>query len=338
MAKSRDQKKKLLYVYKILSEDTDENHPMNTAQIIEALEKHDINAERKSIYTDIEALEDVGCDIINKKTRPAGYYMASREFEEVELKLLVDSVQSSKFITQNQSKRIIGKLKTLTNKFNAAKLEQRNVNISEPLKQTNSKSYNTVDAIHDAIHSNKAISFQYHDWNIKGQYLPRHNGKIYNVSPYSLTFDSDKYYLIAFDHDSQGVRNYRVDKIEKIQILEEDREGKDEFKNFDLPKYNHQTFGMFNGEVDNVVIQFEEKLCGVMVDRFGTNPVMRPLMEGDKYYDVLDAQINVEVVVSKQFYGWLAGLDGKAAIVAPNRRKEEFQKHLESILELHQIK
>lgn len=337
MAKTRDQKKKLLYVYKILMEQTDENHPMNTSQLLEELEKYDIYAERKSIYTDIDALVDYGYDIINKKTRPSGYYMASREFEEIELKLLVDTVQASKFMTKKQSKDIIEKLKGLANQYVGAKLVQRNVNISEPLKQTNNKSFLTVDCIHEAINTNQAVTFQYFDWDLKGKFVARHNGKTYNVSPYSMTYDSDKYYLIGFDNDSQSIRNYRVDKIVGIDLSGEEREGKKEFKDFDLPKYNRQTFGMFNGNVDNVVIQFENKLCGVMIDRFGTKSPMRPLLSSDKYYEVLDAQINVEVAISKQFFGWMAGLEGKAVIVGPEKHKKAYQEHLKNVLELNKL-
>lgn len=338
MAKTRDQKKKLLFVYKILMEQTDENHPMNTAQLIDALEKYDIYAERKSIYTDIDALKAYGCDILNKSTRPAGYYVASRDFEEIELKLLVDTVQASKFMTKKQSKTIIDKLKQLTNQYESAKLEQRNVNLSEPLKQTNNNSFHIVDYIHEGIHTNQSVTFQYFDWDVKGKYVARHGGKIYNVSPYSLTFDSDKYYLIGYDNDSQSIRNYRVDKISGIELSGKEREGKQEFQNFDLPKYNRQTFGMFNGNVDNVIIQFEEGLCGVMIDRFGTKSVMRPLMTSDKYYGVLHAQINVEVAISKQFFGWLAGLEGKAIIIGPEKHKKAYQDHLQSVLELNQLR
>ncbi len=338
MAKTRDQKKKLLYVYKILMEQTDENHPMNTAQLLKALERYDINAERKSIYTDIDALLEYGCDIINKKSRPSGYYIASREFDEVELKLLVDTVQASKFMTKKQSREIIEKLKSLTNNYEAEKLVHRNVNISEPLKQTNNNSFYAVDCIHEAIHTNQSVKFQYLDWNLKGKLEAKYGGRIYNISPYSLTFDSDKYYLIGFDNDSQSIRNYRVDKISKIELSGEKREGKKEFKNFDLPKFNRQTFGMFNGDVDNVIIQFEKSLCGVMLDRFGTKSIMRPLMASDKYFKELDAQITVEVAISKQFYGWMAGLEGKAIIVGPEKHKKAYQEHLQGVLELNQLK
>lgn len=335
MAKTRDQKKKLLYVLKILEEKTDKDHPMNTAQLIEALEKYDIYSERKSIYNDIDTLKDSGYKIAMRKARPAGYYMESREFDQIELKLLVDAVQSSNFITKSKTQEIITKLKTLTNEYIATQLEQRNVNISEPLKQSNHKSFTIANNIHTAIGSNSAISFQYCDWNSKKEFLPRYDGRIYQVSPYLLTFDNGKYYMIAFDHSSNSVRNYRVDKINNITILDIRREGKDEFKNFDLPKHSVQTFGMYNGNLDTVMLQFKEKLAGVMIDRFGTKPTMRPLMSGDKYFGEFDAQINIEVAVSTQFYGWIAGLGSDVVIVGPKYVCEEYKEHLTGIRELY---
>lgn len=336
MAKTKDQKKKLLYVKKILLEKTDEDHPLTTAQIIDELDKYDICSERKSIYTDIDALLDFKIDIINKKSTPPGYYVASREFEQVELKLLVDAVQSSRFITKKQTKEIIDKFKTLTNKYDAAKLEQRNVNISEPLKQTNNNSFIAVDHIHTAISMKSSVSFLYCDWNIKKEFKPRYDGKRYEVSPYSMTFNDGKYYMMAYDHASCSVRNYRVDKIDKIHIEEKDQKGQEEFKNFDLPKHSAQTFGMYNGEVGNVILQFKERLAGVMIDRFGTEPTMRALMSGDKYYGQLDAQINLEVAISPQFYGWVAALGGDVAIVGPEDVREGYKRHLESINSLYE--
>lgn len=336
MAKTRDQKKKLLYVYKILTELTDEEHPMSAADIILELEKYDIYTERKSIYTDIQALLDYGCDILNKRGKERGYYVANREFELVELKLLIDAVQSSKFITSKDSKKVIGKLKSLTNVYDAKKLQQRNVNISEPIKNKNKQTYIIVDHIHTAINENSSIEFQYYDWNMNKEFVARSEGDNYKVSPWALTWHNDNYYMIGYNHTYEEIRHYRVDKMKKIKITHKSRLGKDDFDGFDLNKYTTETFAMFKGKSVDVTLECKQSMAGVIVDRFGADVTMRGLGTKDENYGTMDFNVRIRVAVSPQFYGWVAGLGENVKIVNPPSVKESYRNHIIGIYNQYQ--
>ena len=228
MSKSGNQKLKILYLMKGLTENTDEDNVMSMAEILDYLKSYGIDAERKSIYDDIEALRVFGVDIINRKEKPSGYYVASRQFEMPELKLLVDSVQSSKFITTKKSNELIKKLGNLCS-VHEAKLLKRQVHVSNRIKTMNESIYYNVDDIHSAISLNRKIAFRYCEWTTKKELVPKKNGEFYNISPWSLTWDDENYYLIGFDNISGIVKHYRVDKIQNIKQLDEPREGKEFF-------------------------------------------------------------------------------------------------------------
>ena len=212
MPKSQNQKMKLLYLIKIFNEKTDEKHPISMPGLIEELARYGVNAERKSMYDDIECLQMYGMDIIYKKMRPAGYYLGKREFEIAELKLLVDSVQSSKFITARKSQELIKKLEGLTSHYEAGQL-QRQVYVNNRPKTMNESIYYNVDKIHTAIAANSAIKFMYTEWTIEKKLEPRHNKRKYNVSPWALVWDDENYYLVGYEKHNAQIRHYRVDKL-----------------------------------------------------------------------------------------------------------------------------
>ena len=221
MSKGSNQKLKMLYLLKILSEKTDESHCLSAQELIGELQKYEVSAERKSIYNDIECLTDFGYDIVNKKAKTGGgYYLASREFELPELKLLVDAVQSSRFITQKKSRELIHKIETLAGPYEAKQL-QRQVFVASRIKTENESIYYNVDHIHNAIQDNVPISFIYMEWNAKKEFVPRHNGKEYRVSPWALTWKEENYYLVAFDDEEEKIKHFRVDKMNRIRELEE---------------------------------------------------------------------------------------------------------------------
>ncbi|MGN0140894.1 MAG: helix-turn-helix transcriptional regulator [Roseburia sp.] len=324
MAKSEKQKLKLLYIARFLSERTDEEHPARTAEIIDYLAANDITAERKSIYTDIDTLIEFGMDIEKINRRPGGYYLASRQFELAELKLLVDAVQSSKFITTKKSRELIGKLETLCSKRQAGKL-QRQVVVTNRNKTVNESIYYNVDMIYNAIGENVRIRFQYFEWSPTREMKLRKEGAFYEVSPWLLTWDDENYYLIAYDGESGIIKHYRVDKMLRIELSKETREGKEQFANFDIAAYSRKTFGMFAGKEETVTLCCDSGLTGVMVDRFGTEVALRQRDENH-----VTARVNV--AVSRQFFGWVTGLGAQVHIEKPKRVVDAYREYLRDIL------
>ena len=237
MPKSSNQKLKLLYLRRILLEETDDNHHLNAEQLVSKLEQLGINADRKTIYADVAALQDYGMDIFLQRGPGGGYSVSSREFELPELKLLVDAIQCSRFITEKKSRELIGKIESLASREEARQL-QRQVYVSDRLKNIDEKIYYNIDALHRAVSSGVKIRFLYFNWALdftrrdKIYRNYRHDGAYYCVSPWALTWDNENYYLIAYDPsapEGSRIRNYRVDKMENIQLTEEKREGAQHF-------------------------------------------------------------------------------------------------------------
>lgn len=325
MARSEKQKLKLLYIMQLLLERTDEEHTVTTQEIIDDLALHGITAERKSIYTDIDQLIDFGMDIIKIKERPGGYYLASRQFELAELKLLVDAVQASKFITTKKSGELIAKLETLCSKTEAKQLH-RQVVVTNRNKAVNENIYYNVDVIYNAIAENVKIRFRYYEWSANKEMKLRRDGAYYEVSPWLLSWDDENYYLIAFDDRSSDIRHYRVDKMIKISLMDAAREGRGQFEDFDVAGYSRKTFGMFAGEEETVTLCCDSNLAGVMIDRFGKDVAMREREDGR-------IQVRVDVSVSRQFFGWVTGLGAAVKIESPERVVRAYRAYLREILE-----
>lgn len=325
MAKSEGQKLKLLYLVKMLEENSDENHPLSTAEIIKRLDALGIHSERKSIYDDIAKLCDFGYDIIQIHSRlGGGYYLASREFELPELKLLVDAVQSSRFITTKKSRELIKKLENKVSRYDAGKL-QRQVYVAGRIKTENESIYYNIDNIHRAIQENKQISFHYMDWNLKKKMVLRPNGQK-TVSPWALIWREENYYLAAYDDGDKKMKHYRVDKMGQVTVLETKREGLEQFSQMDLAAYTNQTFGMYGGVDEVITLEFPNRLVGVVLDRFGKEADIRSMTE-DTF------RIRVKVAVSGQFYGWLSGIGKEAVIVSPDSVKNGYKEWLKDILD-----
>lgn len=324
MPKSERQKLKLLYLLKILTEQTDEQHPMPMAVLIEKLKAEDIRAERKSIYNDLNCLMEFGADIGFDATKNGGYFIASRDFELPELKLLVDAVSASRFITRSKSEQLIRKIEKLASRYEAVQL-QRQVYASDRIKNGNESIYYHVDAIHTAIHENRKISFLYLEWSLQKKLVARKGGKPYIISPWSLMWNDENYYLIGYDAAAGMLKHFRVDKIGPIEILDEKREGEEVFKKCDLSAYSSKTFGMYGGEEEIVTLQLPNSLAGVVFDRFGRDVSVRKL-QGEQF------AVHVKVVVSRQFYGWLAGIGKEVKVTAPEHVRESYLAYLREIL------
>lgn len=325
MAKSTKQKQKLLYLIKILTEQSDEEHCMSAQALIDALAAYDVKAERKSIYDDIAQLIDFGYDIVLVKAKTGGgYYLAGREFELAELKLLVETVQASRFLTVNKSRELISKIEKLASKAEAGQL-QRQVYVANRIKTANESIYYVVDDIHRAIQGNRQISFQYLEWNLKKELVPRRDGRPYQASPWALTCKDEYYYLIAHDSEEDKIKHFRVDKMAKIEVLDKKREGASLFERFDIADYANKTFGMYGGREEVVTLMFDNSLIGVVMDRFGREAAVR--IRDDKHFSV-----RVQVAVSGQFFGWLTGLGEGARILTPASVADEYRLHLQKTL------
>lgn len=328
MAKSAGQKLKLLHIIRILENNTDENHPISTSELIEKLDAEGIHSERKSIYDDIEKLCEFGYDIIQVSNRQGGgYYMGSREFELPELKLLVDAVQSSRFITVKKSRELIGKLEQKAGRYDAGKL-QRQVYVAGRIKTENESIYYNIDNIHRGIQEDRRITFTYMDWNLKKKMVPRENGTRC-VSPWALIWRDENYYLAAYDSVDGIIKHYRVDKMGKVALTDKKRDGKEQFSKIDLAQYSNSTFGMFGGNEEIVTLTFPNRLIGVVMDRFGKDADIRPL-ENDTF------RVRAKVFVSGQFFGWLSGIGRDVHIASPQSVKEDYKKWLSDILEYMQ--
>lgn len=326
MAKSSNQKLKLLYLMKIMLEKTDEEHGLTTQQIIESLAAYGINAERKSVYDDIEALRCFGIDIIQSRNgRNTDYRVVSRDFEMPELKLLVDAVQSSKFITRKKSDELIKKIEGFASIHEARSLH-RQVFVANRIKTMNESIYLTVDKIHSAITLNKKICFQYFEWSPKKEKILRHDGAVYCVSPWALTWDDENYYLIAFDGASGKIKHYRVDKMLRISVAEDEREGREFFEDFDMAVYSKKTFGMFGGREETVRLRCKNSMANIIIDRFGT----------DSMISVTDSEhfeITVKVAVSPIFFTWLMNFGADIRILSPQSVIEDFKALAKKCLE-----
>lgn len=330
MAKSANQKLKLLYILKILTEKTDENHCMSAQEIIGELSAYDISAERKSIYDDVECLIRFGYDIVYVKARSGGgYYLAGREFELPELKLLVDAVQSSRFITRKKSRELISKIEKLAGPYEGKQL-QRQVFVAGRVKTENESIYYNVDRIHKAIQDDAPITFTYLAWNVKKELVPRHQGKKYRISPWALTWQDENYYLIAFDDDDERIKHFRVDKMSRIEELsEESRKGVEAFREFDVAEYTNKTFGMFGGEQEIVTLRLPEDMIGIVLDRFGKDIDIRR-MDGGM------ANVRIKAAVSGQFYGWLTGLGKRVTVLGPTHVRTGYTEFIGQIMENYQ--
>lgn len=292
---------------KILLDKTDEEHTITVPQMIEELANMGISAERKSIYDDLEYLKLFGIDIVCQKSKTHDYFVATRDFELPELKLLVDSVQSSKFITHKKSLELIHKIGNLTSHNNARKL-QRQVFVSNRVKTMNESIYYNVDAIHEAIAQNKQISFKYFEWTVDKKKQFRKNGDKYIETPVSLTWDDENYYLITYKEKYYNFTHYRVDKMSDIEIVDADRVMPQE--EFDLAKYSKTMFSMFGGEETDVSVQFKNFLVGAVIDRFGDDV---PIIKSDDEHFIA----RIKVAASPHFLSWVISFGSNAKIISP---------------------
>ena len=325
MAKSPNQKLKLLYLMRLFLERTDEAHPVTVPELIAALGQYGVSAERKSLYDDFEALRHFGLDIVQNGGK---YYVGSRDFELPELKLLVDIVQSSKFITEKKTLSLIKKLEGLASVHDARRL-QREVYVRNRVKSMNESVYYNVDEISGAIQQDRAIRFRYFEYTPRKERRFRRDGRFYEASPYALLCDDENYYLLAWDDAAKQMKHYRVDKMTAISPKRTARQGKEAFQALDMSAYGKSVFGMFGGAAQQVRIRFADHLAGAVIDRFGKEVVLA--VEDETHFIA-----TLPVVVSPQFFGWVVGFGAEAEVLSPPDVRQELYDYLQKTASLYE--
>ncbi len=322
------QKLKPLYIMDYLLRNTDEAHPATMKQIVAYLESQGIPAERKSVYSDIDALRVYGLDIVQSDGgKNTGYFIGQRSFELPELKLLVDSVQSSKFITHTKTGALIRKIEKLAS-VHEAQLLQRQVFVANRIKAMNESIYYNVDEIHNGISRNRQIRFKYFTYKVDKKKEYRHGGAFYQVSPFALTWDDENYYMVAYDSGKREIRHYRVDKMDRISVTDDERDGLEAFKALDMAVYSRKVFGMFSGEEERVTLRFDNDLVGAVLDRLGQDAMIIP--DGEEHFTVA-----ADVVVSPQFFAWVSGFGTRARVTAPSTVVAQMKDFAESLAAMY---
>ncbi len=307
MPKSDNQKLKIFYILDYLQKNSHENHPVRASELISMLERqHNILCERKTVYSDIAALQEYGVDIISLPGKNGGYYIASRSFELPELKLLIDAVQSSRYLTEKKSRELIEKLCQQCSVYDA-RLMRRDVLVSGRVKSMNETIYYNVDTIQDAIAENRQITFRYFDWGIDGK--RRFREKEYFASPYGLCQDNENCYLLAHSQ-RHGVTSYRIDRMLDIRMTDTPRTPCPELTGRALQEHAGRLFQMYSGDPVRVKLRFHRDLCNVVIDRFGSGTMLIP--DGPEHFT-----FTAEVAVSPLFLSWVIGFGSKARILYP---------------------
>ncbi len=306
MPKSYDQKLKTLYILDYLQKNSHEDHPVRANELIDMLNKKEIRCDRKTIYSDIATLQQFGIDIISVPGKNGGYYIASRSFQLPELKLLIDAVQSSRYLTEAKSRELIEKLCDQVGEHEAGLLK-RNVYVSGRVKSMNETIYYNVNDIQEAISQNRQITFRYFDWNMEGK--RQYREKQYVASPYGLCQDNENCYLLAFS-ERHGITSYRVDRMEGICLLPDARIPCPELTGKAFTDHANKLFQMFAGDAMDVKLRFHKTLLNVVIDRFGRDTMLIP--DGEDHFN-----FTVKVAVSPMFLSWVIGFGDKAQILYP---------------------
>ena len=308
MPKSENQKQKILFVMDYLQKHSHKDNPINTTELIRMLKQENISADRKSIYSDIQALIEFGLDIVSLPGKKGGYYIAApKDFQMSELKLLIDAVLSSRYLTEKKSRELIKKLCDLCGTDKEAELVSRNLLVSGRVKSMNESIYYNIDVIQEAISKNQQITFRYFDWDMKAQ--RNYREKEYLASPYGLCQDNENCYLLGYS-ERHGITSYRVDRMDAIQLTGEKRIPCPELTGKALIDHANQLFQMFAGDSVNVKMRFHKSLLNVVIDRFGKDIMLIP--ENEEYFN-----FTVKIAVSPMFLSWVIGFGNKATVLYP---------------------
>ena len=323
MAANGKQKLKLLYLYKMLDEQTDATHGLTMAQILEKLEELGISAERKGIYRDLDVLREFGCDIGTIQHMPVEYTMEKTGLSLAELTLLVDAVQSCRFLTQRTASRLVKKLSALASVYEREALKGR-VHVDGRVKSQSESVFYNVDTIHEAMRSKKKISFLYYKYDVRMKAVAQHGGKLYTETPVQIVFANGYYYLIGWSDTHEDFVRFRIDRMRLLQVSGEKATRNQRIANYAFDDFAYQTFGMFDGEPVCAKLRVAPDAMGIVADRFGTDVTVSPRAAGD-------ADVSVTVRKSAQFFGWVAGMNGAVTIAGPKALAEEYRSWLQDL-------
>lgn len=300
---------------KYLYENTDEEHPISTTELVRIFVAEDAHAKRKTVKDDIDVLVGEGFDIVTVRGRNNSFFLGTRKFELPEVKLLIDAVSSSRFISAEKSETLISKLTDMVSRHQAEKV-CRHLYTAEHVKADNKQIYYIVDAVTDAINEGKKIRFQYFDYDGKKEKCLRHDGSEYSVSPYALVWDDSHYYMCGYSDSKQMIVNYRVDRMCNTEIKDEKAVALPE--GFSMDDYVRKQFHMFAGDETEVVLECRDDMMKYIIDQFGEEVETRKVSE-DTF------QAKVHVADSPTFYGWVFPFEGKIQIVEPEEIREKYR-------------
>ncbi len=323
MSRNTEQKVKLLVLYDILCRMTDENHALNSDELIDELAKNNISVSRKVLPLDIALLNEYGYEVLSYKKKYHYYYVVNRRFDTAEIAMLADVVKASK-LNAEQKNTLIKKLSEMVGSYQAENISKNIITYSNP-KRSNKRLMYSVDAIDKAINERKKISFLYYSLNAKKEKVYRKDGGRYVTNPLVMVWNKDNYYLITYPDKHEGVTTYRIDRMEDVKIEETPIVEKKEFINFDIEKYRAQAFSMFGGEVQNVELQFNSEMLDDIYDKFGEDIEIKAIE--DIY------RICVPIQVSPTFFAWVVGSRGKVRIISPQTVCEQFNEFVKTIKE-----
>ena len=332
MNSKKSESKKLIPIYlmQLFTDKTDKNHYIRMPEILAFLESKGIIAERRTIYSAISILNSADFEIIGVQEKGGyKYHHPTRKFDTNELKFLIDSVAASKFLTEKKSKELINKIKSLGSVYDTEHLN-RHILLSKRIKSMNDKVLKNLDNLYSAINTDSKITFQYVRWTWQKKLVYLNGGRLLNVSPYAISLFNDNYYLIAFDNQTKQLKHYRIDKMQTIKLLPEPREGRAEFKDFNISEYAQKTFNMYSGKEEYIKLQCKNSLANVIIDRFGEGIIIRPDFDNPDYFIV-----GVTVNISPQFYGWLFALGSDIKILSPSSAIADYSKAITQILSVY---
>lgn len=324
MAANSKQKLKLLYLYKMLDEQTDSTHGLSMAQILEKLEAEGITAERKGIYRDLGILREFGCKIDTIQRMPVEYTMAKSGLTLDELTLLVDAVQSSRFLTQQTANRLVKKISQLASTHEREALKGR-VHVDARVKSQSDSVFYNVDTIHEAIREKKKLRFLYYKYDNHFERKIQHKGEPYILTPVQVVFVDGFYYLITWSDKHEGFVRFRIDRMQLVQVDKEPATRNQQIANYDLQDFAYQSFGFYDGEVVRAKLAVAPDTMDIVADRFGTEVRTKAKDDGG-------AEVSVTVRKSAQFFGWVAGTNGAVTIVGPKALVKEYRAWLKKLL------
>ena len=313
-------KTRILLILDILKKNTDEDHALLAADIIDRIKAEGLKCDRKTLYDDINSLADAGFDVIHEPG--GGYKLLSRDFEDAEIRLLIDAVYSSKFISASKTRVLASKLKTLTSENQASSITRQIY--SSDTKTPNEDVLYNVDSLSRALQDNKQVSFEYLVWGANKKLVTK-GDKTRILSPWALIWQDQNYYLMAYDEAAGKMKHFRVDKMRHVSVTDKPREGRKDFENIDMSEYVEETFSMYGGKQETVTLDFPEELIGIAYDRFGADVTQR---SGEKGRIL----VRTKCYVSNQFYGWLSGLAGDVKLVSPENVVSSYKSFLKDLL------